>query len=197
MDCAASIGTVQNLVCPGSVDTRGAPILHAKASSLLQSYLAKRAELVRFFTARMRSEASAEDLVQEIYLRISRTDAGDIRDPTAFLYRLGWNLMLDQLRSQRRTAARDADWSGVEVAASGEVALDPSPPADQRVEARQRLERLVARLDTLPPQTQKAFRLHKFEGLSHAETAVRLGVSKSAVEKHISAALKKLLEDEG
>jgi len=60
--------------------------------------------------------------------------------------------------------------------------------------ARQRLAQLTARLTTLPTKTQEAFRLHKFEGLSHAETAARMGVSRSAVEKYISAALKHLLE---
>lgn len=44
----------------------------------------------------------------------------------------------------------------------------------------------------LPPRTQEVFRVHKLEGLSHAETAARLGVSKSAVEKHMIAVLKHL-----
>ena len=44
----------------------------------------------------------------------------------------------------------------------------------------------------LPPQAQRAFRLHKFEGLSHAETARVMGLSVKAVEKHVSAALKAL-----
>jgi RNA polymerase sigma factor (sigma-70 family) len=48
-------------------------------------------------------------------------------------------------------------------------------------------------VETLPPQTQRVFRMHKLEGLSHAETAARLGVSKSAVEKHMITALKRLL----
>ncbi len=51
----------------------------------------------------------------------------------------------------------------------------------------------MAALDELPPQCRKAFRLHKLDGLSHAETAAAMGISRSAVEKHISAALKFLL----
>ncbi len=164
--------------------------------ALLATYLARRADLVRFFTARLNSAAAAEDLVQEIYLRLSRADPGAVRDPAAFLYRTGWNLMLDQLRQQRRSSAREAAWSGLDLVGAGEAAVDPSPRADLALEANDRLRRLVARLGALPAQTQRVFRLHKFEGLSHAETAARLGISRSAVEKHVSAALKALVEDD-
>ncbi|MFZ1988715.1 MAG: sigma-70 family RNA polymerase sigma factor, partial [Alphaproteobacteria bacterium] len=59
--------------------------------------------------------------------------------------------------------------------------------------ARQRLARLKSALKELPERTRVAFAFHKFDGMSHAETARRLGISVSAVEKHISAALKHLL----
>jgi RNA polymerase sigma-70 factor (ECF subfamily) len=67
------------------------------------------------------------------------------------------------------------------------------PPADEAVDARLRLGRLLAAVEAMPPQTRRAFRLHKLQGLSHAETAAAMGVSRSAVEKHVSAALKFLL----
>jgi RNA polymerase sigma factor (sigma-70 family) len=170
--------------------------LAGDASQLLQAYLARRADLVRFFSTRLKSTAAAEDLVQEIYFRVWRVDAGAIGDCEAYLYRVGWNLMLDQLRQQRRGAARDHAWSEAQIDIRSGIAVDASPSVETAVAARARLARLEARLTNLPPQMQRAFRLHKFEGLSHAETAARLGISKSAIEKHISAALKKLAEDE-
>jgi RNA polymerase sigma-70 factor (ECF subfamily) len=39
--------------------------------------------------------------------------------------------------------------------------------------------------------------LHKFDGLTHAETAARMGISRSAVEKHVSLALGHLLKRVG
>ncbi|WP_395445608.1 sigma factor-like helix-turn-helix DNA-binding protein [Caulobacter sp. UC70_42] len=46
--------------------------------------------------------------------------------------------------------------------------------------------------EDLPEKTRQAFRLHKLEGHSHVETARRMGISVSTVEKHISSALKTL-----
>jgi RNA polymerase sigma factor (sigma-70 family) len=47
----------------------------------------------------------------------------------------------------------------------------------------------MAALATLSPRTQLMFKLHKIDGLSYAETAAALGISKSSVEKQISLAL--------
>src|SRR6185437_9430555 len=73
-------------------------------SPLIELYLERRADLVRFFTMRLRSAAAAEDLVQDIYVRLSGIDEpAEIQNPMAYLYRLGSNLMLDRLRGERRT----------------------------------------------------------------------------------------------
>ncbi len=167
--------------------------MSAAKPSLTDTYLAKRPELVRFFSSRLGSPSAAEDLVQELYFKLDKVDAGEVRDPVAFLYRLGWNLMLDQMRHRRRATVRDQAWSDAAVDTLGATALDSAPAADKVLEGRQRLAQLMTALEELSPQTQRVFRLHKFEGLTHTETATRLGISRSAVEKHVSAALKHLL----
>ena len=63
---------------------------------------------------------------------------------------------------------------------------------DDVIDSRRRLSRLVDAVRELPPQCGKVFRLHKLEGRTHAEVAAELGISKSAVEKHMIAALKHL-----
>jgi RNA polymerase sigma-70 factor (ECF subfamily) len=161
--------------------------------SLLETYLERRPDLLRFFTLRLRSAAAAEDVVQDIYLRLAALDPRtEIHNPVGYLYRLGSNLMLDRLRGERRTAVRDASWrdSNRTLVGSEEIADEPS--ADQAVAARQRLNAIVAALQELPQQTQRVFRMHKFDGLTHPEVAQALGISRSAVEKHVMAALKLL-----
>jgi RNA polymerase sigma-70 factor (ECF subfamily) len=163
-------------------------------STLIGLYLERRADLVRFFTMRLRSAAAAEDLVQDIYVRLSGLEQpGDIQNPMAYLYRLGSNLMLDRLRGERRTANRDGAWLDSQTTRIGVHEISSEPSAEATVAARQRLALLTEALKELSPQTQRVFRMHKFEGLSHPEVAAAIGISRSAVEKHMMAALKHLL----
>ena len=163
-------------------------------ASLIALYLERRVDLVRFFTARLRSAAAAEDLVQDIYVRLSGLDGGvEIQNPMAYLYRLGSNLMLDRLRGERRTAHRDGAWLDSQTTRVGVHEVSGEPSAEAAVAARQRLGLLTEALKELSPQTQRVFRMHKFEGLSHPEVAAAVGISRSAVEKHMMAALKHLL----
>jgi RNA polymerase sigma factor (sigma-70 family) len=103
------------------------------------------------------------------------------------------NLMLDRLRSQTRASARDEGWRSLQGASLGDQQVADVPSADEVVAGRQRLSAMMAALEDLPPQVARAFRLHKLEGLSHADTAAAMGVSRSSVEKHVSAALKALM----
>ncbi len=165
----------------------------SSAKPLLAAYLRKRADLVRYFALRLKSAALAEDVVQDIYVRIASADTGQVANPSAYLYRLGANLMLDRLKQRRRAEARDEAWQEGFLVRMGGEAVAEDPPADAAFAARQRLRRLVSALDDLPPQRRRAFELHKLQGLSHAETAAEMGISRSAVEKHIIAALQQLV----
>lgn len=163
-------------------------------SPLIRLYLERRADLVRFFTVRLRSVSAAEDLVQDIYVRLRALDRPpEIQNPTAYLYRVGTNLMLDRLRGERRSAHREGAWLDSQTTRVGSEEIAPEPGAEAAMAARQRLRMLIEAIEELSPQTQRIFRMHKFEGLSHPEVAAVLGISRSAVEKHMMTALKHLL----
>ena len=167
-------------------------------SSLLDAYFDRREDLRRFFAARFGSPEQAEDLVQDLYLKVKAMDpAQPIDNPGGYLYRLAMNMMLDQTRAQSRSSVRDAAWRQVHHQTRGDEDVADEPDMEGALTARRRLAVLLAALDDLPLQTQRVFRLHKFEGLTHAETAARLGMSRRMVEKHISNALKKLLSRMG
>ncbi|WP_325461407.1 RNA polymerase sigma factor [Phenylobacterium sp.] len=168
------------------------PNLGGDEDVLVRTYLARRDTLVRFFAARVGHRA-AEDLAQELYLKLaSRGETTEAENPLALLYRIATNLMLDRARGERRSAAREGAWRhAAHVTLGGEDVAD-APAADEVAASRQRLRQLVEAVAELPPQMQRAFRLHKLEGLSHAETARIMGLSVKSVEKHISAALRTL-----
>ncbi len=161
------------------------------APVLLTSYLEQREAMRRFFQARLGPTADVEDLLQDLYLKVVGIDGGaEVREPRAYLYRLASNLMMDRWRSGRRSAARDAAWREVAHVPGPTEDLDDAPSAEAVVAGRERLARLMAALDKLPDKTKTIFRLHKFEGLSYAEVALKLEVSKSTVEKHMMDALR-------
>lgn len=169
-------------------------------SGLLNAYLERRDALTRFFALRTRSQDQAEDIVQDIFLKLQAMTpqaVAEVQSPAAFLYRLGSNIMLDRARWQGRSDKRDDDWakSGGVFGAGDAIADEPS--AEDATWARLKLGRVIAAIRTLPSNAQTAFRLHKLEGLTHAETAQAMGMSRSAVEKYVSAALQHLLREVG
>ncbi len=164
-------------------------------SALMTLYLAKRSDLVRFFTARTSSPSEAEDIVQDIYLKLSGVDDAGIDNAAAYLYRLGSNVMLDRVRSRRRATVRDdAYYQTHRTGGPGSEDEADLPSPEARLDAKQRLARLVKSVETLPPQCRRVFTMHKFEDRSYAEIAALLGISRSAVEKHMITALKRLSE---
>ncbi|WP_155913513.1 RNA polymerase sigma factor [Asticcacaulis sp. AC466] len=161
--------------------------------ALLQAYLEKRAMLVRYFTARARDAATAEDVVQEIYLKIAALGPHySVENPTAFLFTTGSHIWLNRIRGQGRQRSRDGQWlSANHMDLAGEMIAD-IPSAENEVMAREQLALITAALQELPEKTQEIFRLGKFEGMTQAQVAAHLHISKSSVEKHQYTALRHL-----
>jgi RNA polymerase sigma-70 factor (ECF subfamily) len=154
-------------------------------------------DLLRFLRARTRDPAEAEDVVQELWLRLRDLRPGPISNARAYLYQMANNLVLDRARARRRRGIRDHSWTEQSYALApgpdGEIqTVDPGQtPEAQLVEAEEQ-RALESAIAELPEGARRAFCLHKIDGLSHAEVAVRLGISRSGVEKHIAVAMKNL-----
>ena len=165
---------------------------------LIPVYLEQRDALGRFLRARLGKDVDVEDLLQDLYLKIAGLDADyAIAEPRAFLYRLASNLLLDRARSGRRAQVRDNAWRQVSHHAQGADDVADTPSAETVVIDRQRLRTLVQTLETLPERTRTVFRMHKFDGVSYADVATSLGISRSSVEKHMMQALRRLSHERG
>lgn len=179
-----------------AVSFRRAPQLadSEDSNALTAAYLAKRVNLVRFFTVRTGSAAEAEDIVQEIFVKIASLDASHIENHAAYLYKLGTNVLLDRVRGRRRGLAREDAYFDAQ-AGDGGTASDPAanaPSPERSWHARRQLEEVMRVVNDFPPQRRRVFVMHKLEGLSYGEVASALGISKSAIEKHMIAALRQL-----
>lgn len=145
------------------------------------------APLVSFFRKRTRNSPEAQDLVQQVFLRLSQhPDVGAIRDPDAYIFQTASNTLRDHWR---RTQVRER-FVGAELTQLGQ---GESPPADFSAErvflGRESMTRVVAALRALPERTRDVFTLRCFEGLRNAEIAQLHGISVRAVEKHVAKAL--------
>ncbi len=161
---------------------------------LFKAYVEKRDLLVRYFTRVANDAGLAEDIVQDLYLKIEATDDGDERlidDATAFLFRMAHNIHRNHIRTLGNGRRRDTDWQSLHRE-GGPDGADDAPSPEAEISGRQQIGELTRALDELPERTRTIFQLHKFEGISQAQVASKLGISLSSVEKHLGAALKHL-----
>ncbi|MDF0541443.1 RNA polymerase sigma factor [Sphingobium sp. H39-3-25] len=164
------------------------------SSGLEAIFLEHRAMLLRFLRARGAAD-SAEDLLQDMWLKVSGRVDGPIADPVPYLYRMANNLMLDRYRSSTRRERREQDWNeGMTGAATGMMAeRDPDPPADERIVAAQRLQQAQATLSALGPRVEQVFRKFRIEGVGQRDIAQQLGVSLTTVEKDLQKAYRAMM----
>lgn len=141
-----------------------------------------RQPLTAYFQRRVHSRNEAEDLTQEVFLRlVRRLDVEDIENPEAFIFRTAVNLLRDRSRRGKTQQSHLVDLTyqaGVEE-------LSPERVFDSR----QSLTRVLGVLEELDERSRDAFILHRLEGMKHAEIADLYGVSVSSVEKYIIKAL--------
>jgi RNA polymerase sigma factor (sigma-70 family) len=161
-------------------------------TGLEEVFFENRDRLVRFLLARGAGDA-AEDLAQEIWLKISAGQTGPIASPLSYLYRVADSLMIDRFRSQRQAAKRDRVWSDVTSGAIPGVSDAPSP--ERQLAARdfvRLVAELLARLE--PPRVAEVFRRHRIDGVPQRQVAEEFGVSLSTVESDLRTAYRALAD---
>ncbi|MNM89063.1 putative RNA polymerase sigma factor FecI [compost metagenome] len=138
-------------------------------------------ELLRFLTRQVKCTELAADLHQEAWLRFRRRESGqEIGNLRAFLYRIVRNLVIDHRRQQDAIPAQE------EISAE----LVSEQPGPERVASdSQRLERLQAVLQELPPHLRQALLWNRLDGLTQREIGERLGVSERMAGRYILKAL--------
>lgn len=155
-------------------------------------FMAQRPALSRFLAARG-AGPDVEDLLQELWLKIASGTPGPVAEPVAYLYRMADNLMLDRRRSEQRRARRNETWTDLNI---GVDDVSNQPSAERVLIGRQALLAVEALLEPLGDRTNQIFRRFRVDGVSQRDIALEMGVSLSAVEKHLQKAYRVLLHIE-
>jgi RNA polymerase sigma factor (sigma-70 family) len=127
--------------------------------------------------------AAAEDLLHSAFVRLSEyRKQHTVDNPSAFLVKTAANLAIDE---RRRLQVRRE--SPIDIGEMLDLS-DGQPLHPEVLAAQERLNRIMAGLDSLGSKTREIFLLHRVDGLKYREIAAQYDITVSAVEKHIAKA---------
>jgi len=168
---------------------------HSPATVGLEAvFLQNRQKLLQFLAARGAGDA-AEDLLQELWIKIAASKPGPIASPLSYLFRAADTLMIDRYRSERQADKRNRDWSDANSGA--QAGVSDSPSVERHLMAREHARLVAETLDGLGPRAAAIFRRHRVEGVPQRQVAAELGVSLSTVESDLRGAYRALAELKG
>lgn len=171
---------------PGLNDT----FREAKRAEVMAQLDARyRAPLRSFFRRRIEDSAEVEDLTQETFVRLLRSEQIDrLEKAETFVFRVAANLLRDH---KRRRLVRGVSWSlstqGESYDAIAQL-IDDHAPERVLIERQELLQALRA-LDELPELSRRVFVLWRLEKMKKREIAALLGISVSTVDRRLEQAM--------
>jgi RNA polymerase sigma-70 factor, ECF subfamily len=162
---------------------------------LVQKY---RRPMVGFMYRMTHNAAAAEDLAQDVFLRVYRSRAG--YEPTAkfttWLYRIATNLAVNHARDtrhERPESMASLDERDQETGTTMDV-VDSAPTAEQDMLRRERLKSIRQRVQNLPERQRLAVVMHKYQQMDYKQIAEVLKLSESATKSLLFRAYETLRE---
>jgi len=151
---------------------------------LLRKY---RTPLVNFLYRMVRDTAVAEDLAQEVFLRVyrARQEYAPSAKFTTWMFRIATNLALNSVRDNRH---RKLEVSMDQSVVAGEDEQRPmevpdrAPSVEQEMVARCRADMILKAIHSLPEKQRAAVLMHKYQELDYDEIARVLECSESALK---------------
>jgi RNA polymerase sigma-70 factor (ECF subfamily) len=164
-------------------------------AQLLEKY---KGQLAEFAQQIVRDRETAEDIVQETFLRVfrARADYRPIARFSTWLYTIATNLCYDLLRKQRRRVSLESMLGhppSIEDRFPGAGSGRPPLPApDVQAERRELAGLVTDLLAELSPDHRQVIALRVHEGLGYAEAAARLGCSVGTAKSRMHYAIQRL-----
>ena len=134
----------------------------------------------------VRNHSDAEDVVQEVFLRLAKHGTKGVEDPKAWISRIAWRISVDRYRQTARASQEEFD-ERVHVRA---LAVTSEQGAISR-EMLALLDRMIA---ALPGKERDALLLTSVEEMTSAEAAKVLGTTETSVRARVFRARQRLTE---
>ena len=163
-----------------------------RPGGMRQLLVEMRDELKRFLLARQCDPADVDDLLQDLFVKLTTARTGPVGNPRAYLYQMANNLLLDRRRGRQRQARRDDSWARAQF--GQDLREDPAASPERVAIDRDLLAQVEAALDEMPERTANILRRYRLDGQSQKAIAEQIGISLSAVEKHLQRGYRVLLE---
>ncbi|MDB5576378.1 MAG: sigma-70 family polymerase sigma factor [Bradyrhizobium sp.] len=138
---------------------------------------------------RVRNHSDIDDMVQQVFERLlKRGDVTAIEQLGGYVFQTASSVFIDYQRRRRTRHADEHD----QFDEHNHADVDFSP--EHVLMERERLAHATTILLNLPERTRVIFVLRRLEGMKYLDIAARLGISVSAVEKHMERAVVRLTE---
>lgn len=130
----------------------------------------------------IKSPEAARDLTQEVFIKIwlKREKLSDVILFEPWLYRVAKNVFIDHLRKQLVL-------DSLQEIESIEESDEQTP--QRKLELNELIMHVNGAIASLPAQMQAAFRLSRFDGLTHEQIAQRMNISKVTSQNYIARSL--------
>jgi RNA polymerase sigma-70 factor (ECF subfamily) len=142
--------------------------------------------MIAFMYRMCRNQATAEELAQEVFLRVYRSRKSYAAEAkfTTWLYRIATNLAVNHARDhkvERSGKMVSLDEPDEESGITLDVA-DSTLNAEQNILRRERLQAIKKHVMALPEKQRAAVLMHKYQGMDYKEIAEVLKLSESATK---------------
>jgi RNA polymerase sigma-70 factor (ECF subfamily) len=150
---------------------------------LVQKY---RRPMISFMYRMAHNSAAAEDLAQEVFLRVYRSRAND--EPSAkfstWLYRIATNLGVNHARDHRHERPENITNLDEPDAETGQTLdlADKAPNIEEEILRRERLTAIRQKVESLPERQKMAVLMHKYQQMDYKQIAEVLKLSESATK---------------
>ena len=154
--------------------------------------------MIHFLFRMVRSQAVAEELAQEVFLRVYRSRESYRAEAkfSTWLYRIATNLAVNHARDTRHERAAQnmyLDMPDEETGTTPEIA-DDEPDVEQRLLREERMAAIRKHVMALPERQRMAVLMHKYQGLDYRQIGEVLQLSESATKSLLFRAYQTLRE---